>query len=157
MRIEPTDPAAPAVQQLLALSDAYLSALYPAESNHLENVAALQQANVAFFGCYLAAQLIGCGAAKLLRDPLAPELRYGEIKRVFVLEAHRGKGVSKSIMNCLEKHLVSLDVWIARLETGINQPQALGLYRSLGYVERSPFGAYKLDPLSVFMEKQLRE
>jgi len=156
MRIELTDPADPAVQSLLAHSDAYMTALYPPESNHLESVAALQQANVAFFGCYLAAQLIGCGAIKLLQDPLEPELRYGEIKRVFVLEAHRGKGISKAIMNRLEKHLASLDVWTARLETGINQPEALGLYRRLGYVERSHFGAYKLDPLSVFMEKQLR-
>jgi hypothetical protein len=35
------------------------------------------------------------------------------------------------------------------------QPEALGLYRALGYVERRPFGDYKSDPLSVFMEKAL--
>ena len=44
---------------------------------------------------------------------------------------------------------------VARLETGIHQPEALGLYRRLGYVERGPFGSYALDPLSVFFEKRL--
>ena len=47
-------------------------------------------------------------------------------------------------------------VWFSvRLETGIYQPEALGLYRSAGYVEREAFGDYVPDPLSVFMEKRL--
>jgi putative acetyltransferase len=44
---------------------------------------------------------------------------------------------------------------LLRLETGVRQPEALGLYRKLGYRERGPFGAYKPDPLSVFMEKRV--
>jgi putative acetyltransferase len=35
------------------------------------------------------------------------------------------------------------------------QPEALGLYRKIGYTETGPFGAYKPDSLSVFMEKKL--
>ena len=42
-----------------------------------------------------------------------------------------------------------------RLETGVKQPEAIGLYRAFGYVEIGPFGAYVLDPASVFMEKRL--
>ena len=42
-----------------------------------------------------------------------------------------------------------------RLETGTKQPEAIALYRKFGYVERGPFGAYKPDPLSIFMEKRL--
>ena len=42
-----------------------------------------------------------------------------------------------------------------RLETGIRQPEAIGLYRSAGYAEIGPFGAYRPDPLSLFMEKRL--
>lgn len=42
-----------------------------------------------------------------------------------------------------------------RLETGIHQPEAIGLYRSYGFQEIEPFGAYKADPLSLFMEKEL--
>ncbi len=40
-------------------------------------------------------------------------------------------------------------------ETGTRQPEALGLCRRLGYVERGPFGTYAVDPLSVFMETRL--
>ena len=46
-------------------------------------------------------------------------------------------------------------VRLFRLETGIKQTEAVGLYRKLGYRERHPFGAYRPDPLSVFMEKSL--
>jgi putative acetyltransferase len=43
---------------------------------------------------------------------------------------------------------------ILRLEAGIHQPEALGLYEALGYVRRGPFGDYGDDPVSVFMEKR---
>ena len=44
---------------------------------------------------------------------------------------------------------------VARLEAGPMQPEALALYAKLGYEDRGPFGPYKPDPLSVFMEKAL--
>ncbi|PRC90684.1 GNAT family N-acetyltransferase [Solimicrobium silvestre] len=80
------------------------------------------------------------------------EESYGEIKRVFVMDSHRGKGISKRIMSHLEKHLVMLGVPVARLETGVKQPEAL---KSLGYVACAPFGGYALDPFSMFMDKRL--
>jgi putative acetyltransferase len=95
--------------------------------------------------------LAACGAVKILDD----DSRYGELKRMFVLEPHRGMGISKALLAHLEAHLISLDVTIARLETGIKQPEALGLYRRHGYRKRAQFGAYLADPLSVFMEKRL--
>ena len=59
-------------------------------------------------------------------------------------------------MQVLEEKMRQQGVYLARLETGIYQPEALGLYRKIGYQERSSFGNYpKNDPLSVFMEKQL--
>jgi putative acetyltransferase len=73
------------------------------------------------------------------------------------MEAHRGKGISKAIMQGLERHLCEAGIGLARLETGIKQPEAIGLYRRLGYVERAAFGRYRPDPLSLFMEKTLRE
>ena len=151
MRIEPTDPESDSAQALIAMSDTYMTALYPAESNHLESASALKAPNVLFLGCFLQDQLVGCGAVKILSD----DGRYGELKRVFVLESHRGKGYSKAIMEKLEGHLKTSGIALARLETGIRQPEALGLYKRLGYVERAPFGAYVEDPLSVFMEKRL--
>jgi putative acetyltransferase len=44
---------------------------------------------------------------------------------------------------------------VLRLETGAGSHAALALYRAAGFVERGPFGAYRPDPLSVFMEKPI--
>jgi putative acetyltransferase len=151
MHIGPLDPRSDDAARLLELSDRLAMALYPPESNHLDSAAVLAEPTVRFVGAYIDGALVGCGAVKLLDD----DGRYGEIKRVFVLEEHRGHGVATAIMRDLERHLRSIRVEVARLETGVKQAAALALYRTLGYVERGPFGAYKPDPLSIFMEKRL--
>jgi putative acetyltransferase len=151
MQINLLDPLSGPAAHLLALSDAYMASLYPAESNHMESPGALALPNVLFLGAYIDGELAGCGAVKLMSD----DGSYGEIKRLYVLDAYRGRGVSKQLMQALETHLRNQKVPLARLETGISQPEALGLYEKLGYQYRTPFGGYQLDPLSVFMEKQL--
>ncbi len=145
------DPASPGALRLLALSDAYMQALYPPASNHLESAEALRGPRSRFIGIHVDGLLVACGGVKLMDD----DDRYGEIKRVFVLDGHRGRGLSRRIMTSLENLLRQESYFMARLETGISQPEALGLYRALGYVERAPFGAYQSDPLSLFMEKSL--
>ena len=137
MHIEPLNPESAAAQLLIAKSDAYMTALYPSESNHLESVQALKLSTVFFLGGHIDGELDACGAAKTLTD----DGRYGEIKRVFVLDHHRGKGLSKAIMERLETHLRATGVTIARLETGIKQPEALGLYRKIGYVDEAHLAA----------------
>lgn len=143
------DPDDADVKALLAASDAYYVDLYPAESNHLESSDDLKQQNVLFVGCRVAGDLVASGAAKIMSDDGC----YAEIKRVFVLDDHRGKGLSSQVMCFLETELENRGVSLFRLETGIKQPEALGLYRKLGYLECGPFGSYKADPFSVFMEK----
>lgn len=137
--------------RLVCLTDEYLSGLYPAESNHLEDVGVLLGSKALMLGAWRDEQMVGCGAVKFMDDDGV----YGEIKRVFVLPDHRGQGISKAIMQVLEDGLRSRRIGLARLETGISQPEAIGLYRRLGYQERGPFGRYRLDPLSLFMEKSL--
>ena len=44
---------------------------------------------------------------------------------------------------------------VLRLETGIFQREAIGLYESSGFYRIPPFGSYKFDPLSVYFEKKL--
>ena len=141
------------VVALVAKSDQYMSTLYPPESNHAEPLAALVGDDSAFFAGYIGEQLAACGAVKMFED----DTTYGEIKRVFVAEEHRGKRLAAAVMQHLEDYLVSIGVNVVRLEAGPLQPVALGLYRKLGYAERGPFGSYRVDPLSVFMEKTLHE
>ena len=151
MDIEYLNPDSPEVQTLLAVSDAYYVNLYPAESNHLESSDDLKKPNVLFVGCRIDGELVASGAAKIMQD----DGSFAEIKRVFVVDDHRGKGLSSKVMCFLETELQSRGVSLFRLETGIKQPEALGLYRKLGYLERGPFGSYRADSYSVFMEKQV--
>lgn len=151
MDIEYLNPDSPEVQTLLAVSDAYYVNLYPAESNHLESSDDLKKPNVLFVGCRIDGELVASGAAKIMQD----DGSFAEIKRVFVVDDHRGKGLSSKVMCFLETELQGRGVSLFRLETGVKQPEALGLYRKLGYLERGPFGSYRADPYSVFMEKQV--
>ncbi len=143
----------PDVLALVAKSDKYLGSLYPLESNHAEPLHVLVGEDSAFFGGYVGEQLVACGAVKLVED----DPPYGEIKRVFVDEKQRGKSLATAVMQHLEDYLSNIGVRVVRLEAGPMQPEALGLYRKLGYVDRGPFGSYRTDPLSVFMEKKLSE
>lgn len=149
MEIEHLDPDSLETKALIALSDAYYVDMYPAESNHLESSEDLKKPNVIFLGGRVGSVLVASGAAKIMDDDGV----YAEIKRVYVIDQQRGKGLSYRIMQALETELKSRGINLFRLETGVRQPAALGLYRKLGYHDRGPFGAYQLDPYSVFMEK----
>jgi putative acetyltransferase len=139
------------VDELLRQSTAYAASLYPAESNHLDSAEELSRENVYLVGALSGGVLVGMGAVKRL----VHDVEYGEIKRLFVLPDQRGKGFAKRMMQALERRLAQCRIGIARLETGIYQPEAIGLYTKLGYRVRGPFGVYKPDPLSVFMEKRI--
>jgi putative acetyltransferase len=151
IEIRSADPNEPGIRPLIDALDAYQLSLYPAESNHLDSLDELAAANVVFLCACSGQTAVGCGAAKVLEVPE----RYGEIKRLYVEPAYRGQGLSLRLMQELEAHLLGRDVHVARLETGVHQPEALGLYERMGYRKRAPFGDYVEDALSVFMEKQL--
>jgi putative acetyltransferase len=132
----------------LQASDDYAASLYPAESNHMLDVETLLRPQMNFFGVSVDGAVKGCGGFWAHED-------YVEIKRVWIDPSARGLGLSRKLMAVLEDEARVMGFKFARLETGISQPEALGLYRALGYADRAPFGDYKLDPLSVFMEKTL--
>lgn len=151
--LAPLDPGHPAAPALIRQSEALMTALYPSESNHFEPAEGLRPPGGTFWGLWLGETLAGCGGVKFHAP--AGEPPYGEIKRLFVLDSARGRGIARQLMAQLEAELRERGVALARLETGIHQPEALGLYRRLGYVERGPFGGYAPDPLSIFFEKAL--
>lgn len=90
-----------------------------------------------------------------LSDAYAASLYPAEIKRMFVDPAARGLGIGARLMERLEQAARGTGIGVIRLETGTRQPEAIGLYRRFGHAERPPFGAYRPDPLCLFMEKPL--
>jgi putative acetyltransferase len=92
---------------------------------------------------------VGCGALRRL------EPRVGEVKRMFVLPEFRGRGIARQILEALESRARELGQAQVRIETGIGQPEAIGLYKSAGYSEIAAFGEYAGNAFSVCFEKQL--
>jgi putative acetyltransferase len=148
IRIQQVEATQAEVADLIDKLDQYQESMYPSESNHLDSIEALSKMNVNFVGAYADQEICGIGAVKIIDD-------YGEIKRLYIPEKHRGKGIAEEIIKELENYLIKQSVFTARLETGIHQLEAIGLYKKLGYCETEPFGEYSEDPLSVFMGKEL--
>ncbi|WP_421695824.1 GNAT family N-acetyltransferase [Aestuariivirga sp.] len=143
------DPAHQPVKAMVEELDQYLLPLYPAESNHLLDIETLRQPEMRFFAAFRGEDVIAIGGC-WLHDG------YAEVKRIYVTPAARGLGLAKQIMQRIEEEAIISGRMIARLETGIHQPESLGLYRRLGFVECGAFGDYPADdPNSVFMEKRL--
>jgi len=61
----------------------------------------------------------------------------------------------RAILARIESVAAQEGLAVMRLETGIHQAEALALYRAAGYVDCAPFGEYRADPLSRFLEKRL--
>jgi len=135
--------------ELIAELDAYLAPLYPPESRHGLSVDKLLQEAVAFFVMRHEKVPAGCGGIKLFTT------EYGEVKRMYVRSQFRGLGFGKLMLNHLAEFALQQGVEVLRLETGIYQLEAIGLYERFGFQRIPPFGAYKEDPLSVFFEKRI--
>ncbi|MBI3242033.1 MAG: GNAT family N-acetyltransferase [Chloroflexi bacterium] len=136
--------------QLITELDTHLSRqLYPQESRHAFSVAKLVREGVAFFVTRYEGEPAGCGGLKLFGA------EYGEVKRMYVRPAYRGFGLGKAMLNRLAEYARGRQVSVLRLETGIYQTEAIGLYERFGFQRRPPFGEYKDDPLSVYYEKSI--
>ena len=142
-------PDQPDVIAMLEKLDAYFGELYPAESNHLMDVASLMHPSVVF----LVARdehgaAAGCGA-------YVDRGGYGEVKRMYVDTALRGRGTGARLLAEIIRRATQAGLSQLKLECGISQPEALSLYLRAGFTRCAPFGDYQLDPLSLFMGRSL--
>jgi putative acetyltransferase len=151
MKLIELDPSSENVREIIEDIDELMNSLYPQESNQLLSVEELQEKNVYFIGVIKNQDILGCGAIVYKQN----DGNYAELKRVYVKSKYRGQGISKIIMQELISHAKNSLVPIVRLEAGIKQPEALSLYKKLGFQERKEFGSYQYDPLSIYMELKL--
>ena len=147
--IRQEDPAQPDVVELLRHGEAFSASLYPPESNHHLPIEALRRPEVRFFVARdTEGEPFATGAVVLHDD-------WAEIKRMWVEDASRGRGIARQILNVLVAEAVGAGVERLRLETGVANHAALALYEKTGFQRREPFAEYRSDPLSVFMERQV--
>lgn len=87
----------------------------------------------AFLVAYLAGRAVGCGAVK--HHAGAPS----EIKRMWVAEDARGRGIARNLLAALEAEARASGARTARLETNRALFEAVAMYRTAGYVEVPAF------------------
>lgn len=90
---------------------------------------------------------VGCGAFREYEPGVA------EIKRMYVSEGMRGRGIAGMILAELENWANELDFSECILETGRKQPEAIGLYKKHGYQTMPSYGQYLNVENSVCMKK----
>lgn len=91
----------------------------------------------------------GCGAFKEYEPSVA------EIKRMYVREENRGRGIAGEILAELEAWAKESNFTQCILETGKKQPEAIRLYQKSGYETIQNYGQYAGVENSVCMRKSL--
>ena len=136
-------------QMLIAELEEHLAPFYPATSRHGYSVEKLIKQGVAFFVTRVDDVPAGCGGVQFFGT------QYAELKRMFVRPQFRGLGLARLMVEYLEAYTREHQIKTLRLETGIHQIEAIGLYERMGFQNIPPFGDYVDDPLSRFFEKRI--
>ncbi|MEU1604497.1 GNAT family N-acetyltransferase [Micromonospora matsumotoense] len=94
-------------------------------------------------------RVVACGGVQ----PLDADT--GELKRMYVRPAYRGRGIARQLLSALEELAFQQGHSVLRLETGSYLPAAIGLYTSCGYQPIPVYGEYVDNPYSVCFAKRL--
>lgn len=144
-------PLGPDLDLLFQRHTADMQADTPPESIHMLPASGLAHPAIAFFVARADGIPVAMGALKDLGGG------HGELKSMHVLAEHRGRGLSRMMLNHLVGHAQATGLTRLSLETGV-QPTfvaARGLYTRAGFSECPPFADYRPDPNSVFMTRAL--
>ena len=146
------DPRADDVRALLERHLRFARGQTPPEDAHALDVEGLAAPDITFFSFREDGRLLAVGALQAIDD------RHAEIKSMHTVEAARGRGVGRSMVD----HLVN----VARergferisLETGAMDAfaPARALYASAGFEPCEPFGDYRPSRNSTYMTLRLR-
>ena len=136
-------------QTLIALLDRELLGEYTSEHMHTVDFEPFHRHGGVFVVAYDAEIPIACGA---LRPITEAEI---ELKRIYVADSHRGRGVSRQVLAFLEGKARQLGFRKLLLETGDQQEAAIGLYSTSGYQRVEAFGEYLNSARSVCFAKDL--
>jgi putative acetyltransferase len=151
--VEAVPVATDEVRELISELDRTLSAEYSPEQRHGLALDAIFQPHMRFFVARLGAEAVGCGGVALFPD-------FAEVKRMYVRDAARGKGVAQALLQRIEIETRATGLAALRLETGDRQEAAIRLYMRAGFVCCPAFGAYaamapEAIATSLFFEKPL--
>lgn len=94
------------------------------------------------------------GWRRLPDDVFGPDV--AEVKRMFVVAAARRLGFARTVLHELERTAAGAGVRLLVLNTGTEQPEAIRLYESSGYLTVAGFGHYAHSPKALFYGKEVQ-
>jgi|ERR1700730_15786946 len=137
--IERVIQATPDVHDLIGELNDVLNAAYEPDQRHGLSIEQLFEPNMRFFLVRLENLAVGCGGVALFDD-------YAEVKRMYTRPAVLGLGLAKALLRRIEEEARTASVPVLRVETGIHQREAIGLYETAGFRPCGPFGPYAAMP-----------
>jgi GNAT superfamily N-acetyltransferase len=148
LRIHRTTSEDPEFLKLVELLNRELWIRYPAEQAQYDQHNKVDH-NKTVVIAYIGNEAVGCGCIKPV------DLFTVEVKRMFVLPPHRGKGIAVALLTELEIWARELSFKKAILETGVKQPEAIAVYKKTGYFLIENYEPYIGMPSSICMGKSL--
>ena len=141
------------VQILIGELDRILSAEYMPEQRHGLTLEQIFKPDIRLFLARLDDLAAGCGGVAFFAD-------FAEVKRMYVREVARGRGVAQAVLARIEKEARDAGFAVLKLETGMRQIAALRFYERAGFRQCAAFGAYatmapEAVATSVFLQKHL--
>lgn len=122
----------------------------PLEDDHFE------LPDGSFFVGYLDGVAVASGAWRVRPVPAGlTGTRAAEVKRMYVVPSARRRGLGREMLAHLERTAAGTGADLMVLETGLRQPEAIGLYASAGYGPAPAFGHYKDAPVSRYFARRL--
>ncbi|MDH6465701.1 putative acetyltransferase [Micromonospora sp. A200] len=105
--------------------------------------------DVRYLAVVVDGRAVACGGVQSL------DAATGELKRMYVRPAYRGRGIARQLLTALEELAFQRGHSVVCLETGVYLPAAIGLYTSCGYEPIPVYGEYVDNPYSVCFAKHL--
>jgi putative acetyltransferase len=141
------------VRILIGELDRVLSAEYTPEQRHGLTLGQIFKPDIRFFLARLDGAAVGCGGVAFFTD-------FAEVKRMYVRDIARGRGVAQTLLARIEREAREAGFVLLKLETGIRQIAALRFYQRAGFQACAAFGVYaamssEAVATSIFLQKQI--
>ena len=137
------------VRRLIGALNDYLLSLTPPEHCFHMTVEEMARPDTTVFVARENGEAVACGALLRHADGIA------EVKRMYTVPAHQGKGIGGRIVAEIEK-LARKEGFVSLvLETGDRHPAAWRVYERAGFTRCGPLLDYPDTSWSVFYEKEL--